>query len=80
MAYDGFEAIREEQDMVPVIPLKIMEPIDDRQLVIKCSGNQEQLSQVKIKRKKTKPQNIPARETRSKTVKPSANTRSKSNI
>nr|XP_040256953.1 uncharacterized protein LOC120974579 [Aegilops tauschii subsp. strangulata] len=35
MAFDGFEAIREEEDGVifPIVPLKITEPIDDRQVL-----------------------------------------------
>ena len=39
MAFDGFEAIREEEEGVifPIVPLKITEPIDDCQMVGKCS-------------------------------------------
>ena len=91
MAYDGFEAIREEEEgvIVPVVPLMIIEPTDDRQVVVKGSASGSTLSaparpqpQVKIKRNKLnlKPKSIPARETRSRTVKPSANTRSRSKI
>ena len=41
MAFDGFEAIREEEEglIFPTVPLKIIEPIDDRQMVVKCSAS-----------------------------------------
>ena len=41
MAFDGFEAIGEEEEgvIVPIVPLKITEPIDDRQMVVKCSAS-----------------------------------------
>ena len=81
MALDGFGAIRDEEVIVPVVPRE--ESTIDCQLVMKCSvsGNTPSappppLPQVKIKRNKTK--HILVRETRSKTLKPSANTRSKS--
>ena len=90
MAFDGFEAIREEEEVVifPIVPLKITEPIDDHQMVVKCSASGTTPSapprrkpQVKIKRNKSlKEKSISTRETRSKTVKPAANTRSKSKI
>ena len=87
MAYEGFEAIREEEVILSGVPLRISEPTDDRQLVINCSVSQSSKNppppEVKIKSNKTKlskAQNIPARETRSKTVNPSWNTRSKANI
>ncbi|KAM0902483.1 hypothetical protein ACQ4PT_019266 [Festuca glaucescens] len=40
-AFHGFEAIRQEEEevIVPVVPLKIIEPIDDRQLVVKSSAS-----------------------------------------
>ena len=90
MAFDGFESIREEEEGVifPIVPLKITEPIDDRQMVVKClasgttpSAPPRRKPQVKIKRNKSlKEKSISTRETRSKTVKPAANTRSKSKI
>ena len=87
MAYEGFEAIREEEVILSKVPLKISEPTDDRQLVITCSISQSSTKppppEVKIRSNKTKlpkAQNIPARETRSKTVNPSRNTRSKAKI
>nr|XP_045083495.1 uncharacterized protein LOC120962420 [Aegilops tauschii subsp. strangulata] len=92
MAFDGFEAIREEEEGVifPIVPLKITEPIDDRQMVVKCSASGTTPSapprgkpqvKPKIKRNKSlKEKSISTRETRSKTVKPAANTRSKSKI
>ena len=41
MAFVGFEAIREEVEVVivSIVPLKITEPIDDRQMVVKCSAS-----------------------------------------
>ena len=41
MAFDGFEALREEEErvIVPVVPLRIIEPTDDRQLVVECSAS-----------------------------------------
>jgi hypothetical protein len=41
MAFDGFEAIREEEEgvIVPVVPLKIIEPTNDLHLVVKCSAS-----------------------------------------
>ena len=41
MTLDGFEAIREEEEGVifSTVPLKIIEPIDDRQMVVKCSAS-----------------------------------------
>ncbi|KAE8790217.1 Mutator-like transposase [Hordeum vulgare] len=87
MAYEGFEAIREEEVILSEVPLKISEPTDDRQLVITCSIRQSSTKppppEVKVrsnKTKRSKAQNIPARETRSKTVNPSRNTRSKAKI
>ena len=87
MALDGFEAIREEEVILSEVPLKISEPTDDCQLVITCSISQSSTKppppEVKIRRNKTKlskAQNIIARETRSKTVNPSRNTRSKAKI
>ncbi|XP_073365744.1 uncharacterized protein [Aegilops tauschii subsp. strangulata] len=92
MAFDGFEAIREEEEGVifPIVPLKITEPIDDRQMVVKCSASGTTPSapprgkpqvKPKIKRNKSlKEKSISTRETRSKTVKPATNTRSKSKI
>ena len=92
MAFDGFESIREEEEGVifPIVPLKIIEPIDDRQMVVKCSASATTPSapprgkpqvKPKIKRNKSlKEKSISTRETRSKTVKPAANTRSKSKI
>ncbi|KAM3371530.1 hypothetical protein ACQJBY_018765 [Aegilops geniculata] len=92
MAFDGFESIREEEEGVifPIVPLKITEPIDDRQMIVKCSASATTPSapprgkpqvKPKIKRNKSlKEKSISTRETRSKTVKPAANTRSKSKI
>ena len=80
MAYGGFQAIIDEERIVPVVPLKIVEPTNDHQLVIMSSVSGEEQPQVKNKRSKILPQNVPARETRSKTVRSSANTRSKSKI
>ena len=92
MAFDGFEAIREEEEGVifPIVLLKITEPLDDRQMVVKCSASATTPSapprgkpqvKPKIKRNKSlKEKSISTRETRSKTVKPAANTRSKSKI
>ena len=92
MAFDGFESIREEEEGVifPIVPLKIIEPIDDSQMVVKCSASATTPSapprgkpqvKPKIKRNKSlKETSISTRETRSKTVKPTANTRSKSKI
>ena len=92
MAFDGFESIREEEEgvIIPIVPLKITEPIDDRQMVVKCSASGTTPSapprgkpqvKPKIKRNKSlKEKSISTRETRSKTVKPAANTRSKSKI
>ncbi|KAE8812664.1 hypothetical protein D1007_10367 [Hordeum vulgare] len=87
MAYEGFEAIRGEEVILSEVPLKISESIDDRQLVITCSISQSSKKppppKVKIRSNKTKlskAQNITARETRSKTVNPSRNTRSKAKI
>jgi len=91
MAFDGFEAIREEEEgvIVPIVPLKIVEPTDDdHQLVVKCSASGSTPSatprpkpQVNSKRIKSLNQkSISTRETRSKSVKPTANTRSKSKI
>ncbi|XP_073356548.1 uncharacterized protein [Aegilops tauschii subsp. strangulata] len=92
MAFDGFEAIREEEEGVnfPIVPLKIIDPIYDRQMVVKCSASGTTPSappqgkpqvKPKIKRNKSlKEKSISTRETRSKTMKPAANTRSKSKI
>ena len=92
MAFDGFESIREEEEGVifPIVPLKITEPIDDCQMVVMCSASATTPSapprgkpqvKPKIKRNKSlKEKRISTRETRSKTVKPAANTRSKSKI
>ncbi|KAE8818385.1 hypothetical protein D1007_03829 [Hordeum vulgare] len=87
MAYEGFEAIREEEVILFEVPLKISEPTYDRQLFITSSISQSSTKppppEVKIRSNKTKlskAQNIPARETRSKTVNPSRNTRSKAKI
>ncbi|KAE8812817.1 Alpha-amylase [Hordeum vulgare] len=92
MAFDCFEAIREEEEgvIIPIVPLKITEPIDDRQMVVKCSASGTTPSapprgkhqvKPKIKRNKSlKEKSISTRETRSQTVKPAANTRSKSKI
>ncbi|KAM0833166.1 hypothetical protein ACQ4PT_064435 [Festuca glaucescens] len=83
-AFDGFEAIREEEEgvIVPVVLLKIVEPTDDRQLVVKCSASGSTPSapprpQPHVKKNK---KSISTWETRSKSVKPAANTRSKSKI
>ena len=88
MPSDGFEAIREEEIIIPIVPLQIIEPTDDIQLVSASTPSAPPppppQPQVKTKRSKKnvilKQQNIPARETRSKSVKPSANTRSRSKI
>ena len=86
MAYDGFEAIREEEIIFPMDPLNIIKPgamaSDDLQLVSTSTPPPPPQPQVNTKRSKknVKQQNTPARETRSKSVKPSANTRSKSKI
>ena len=76
MAYEGFEALRDEEEAL--VPLRIVEPADDRQMDITCSvsgstpsASQTPPPQVKIKRNKKLIQHIPLRETRSKTVKPS---------
>ena len=77
----------EERVIVQVVPLRIIEPTDDRQLVVECSASgstpsappQPQL-QGKIKRNKMIPKSITARKTQSKTVKPGAHTRSRSKI
>ena len=87
MAYEGFEAIREEEVILSEVPLRMSEPTDDRQLVITCSVSQSSRNlpppEVKIRSNKTKlskAQNIPARETRSKMVNTSRNTGSKAKI
>jgi hypothetical protein len=76
--------------IVPVVPLKIIEPIDDCQLVVKCSTSGSTPSapprpQPQVKKNKRsistrETKSISTRETRSKSVKPAANTRSKSKI
>ena len=80
MAYDGFEAIREEEIICPIIEPRDMAS-DDLQLVT-STPRPPPKPQVNTKRSKKnmKQQNLPARETRSKSVKPSANTRSRSKI
>ena len=78
MASDGFEAIREEEIIIPIVPLQIIEPTDDVQLVSAStpSAPPPPQPQVKTKRSKTnvilKQQNIPARENlkKSQTGKP----------
>ena len=87
MAYEGSEAIREEEAILFEVPLRMSEPTDDRQLVITCLVSQSSAKppppEVKIrsnKRKLSKAQNNPARETRSKTVNPSRNTRRRAKI
>ena len=89
MAFDGVDALREEEErvIVPDVPLRIIEPTDDRQLVVECSGSGSTPSappwpqpQGKIKRHKIIPKSVPARETRSKAVKSAAHTRSRSKI
>jgi len=69
MAFDGFEAIRQEEEevIVPVVPLKIIEPTAS-------------IREVKPRQVKKNKMSISTRETRSKSVKPAANTRSKSKI
>ena len=79
MAFAGFESIGDEEVIIPVVPLKIIEPTDDRQLVITPSAPRQPSPQVQSKRKKRKV-DIPPRETRSKAVKPSSNTRSKTKM
>ena len=58
MAYEGFEAIREEEVILSEVPLKISEPTDDRQLVITCSIRQSSTKppppEVKVRSNKTK--------------------------
>ena len=86
IAFDGFDAIREEEErvVVPIVPLPIIESTDDRQMVVEFSASGTTPSAppwpkpqvTKIKRNKS----ISTRETRSKTVKPAANTRSKSKM
>jgi len=76
VAYEGFEALRDEEDSEAPVPFRIVEPVDDRQIVITPPPPPPQ---VKTKRNK-KLKHIPLRETRSKAVKPSSNTRSKSKI
>jgi hypothetical protein len=83
MAFDGFEAIREEEEgvIVPVDPLKIIEPTDEKDQKETRSKVVKPKPQVKIKRiKSLNEKSISTRETRSKAVKPAANTRSKSKI
>ena len=90
MASDGFDAIREEEIIVPIVPLQlglqIIEPTGDLQLVSASTPSAPPPPQPQVKTKRSKKnvilkqQNIPAWETRSKSVKPSANTRSKSKI
>ena len=84
MAFAGFESIGDEEVIIPVVPLNIIEPTDDRQLVVECSASGSTPSapprpqpQGKIKRNRIIPKSIPTRETRSKTVKPAAHTRSR---
>ena len=83
MASDGFD-VKEEGVIVPIVPLKIIEPTDDRALMSASTPSAPPPPQPQVKTKRNKmilnPKSIPARETRSKTVKPSANTRSKSKI
>jgi hypothetical protein len=79
MAFAGFESIGDEEVIIPVVPLNIIEPTDDRQLVITPSAPRQPSPQVQSKRKKRKV-DIPPRETRSKAVKPSSNTRSKTKM
>ena len=33
MAHDGFEAIRDEEVIIPIVPLKVIEPIGEHQVV-----------------------------------------------
>ena len=84
MAFDGFEAIREEEEgvIVPVVPLKIIEPTDEKdQKKTRSIKVVKPKPQVKIKRiKSLNEKSISTRETRSKAVKPAANTRSKAKI
>jgi len=76
MAYEGFEALRDEEEAL--VPFRIVEPADDQQMVITCSVS---APPPRVKRNKKLIQHpIPFRETRSKTVKPSGHTRSKSKI
>jgi hypothetical protein len=83
-AFDGFHAIREEEEgvIVTVVPLNIIEPTDDRQLAVKswASGSTPSAPPRTQPRVKKKQKSISTRETRSKSVKPAANTRSKSKI
>ena len=83
MAFDGFEAIREEEEgvIVPIDPLNIIEPKDEKYQKETRSKVVKSKPQVKIKRiKSLNEKSISTRETRSKAVKPASNTRSKSNI
>lgn len=79
MAFEGFESIRDDEVIIPVVPLKTIQPTDDRQLVITPSAPLQPPPEVKSKRNKKKV-HIPPRETRSKAVKPSSNTRSKTKM
>ncbi|KAE8821481.1 hypothetical protein D1007_00254 [Hordeum vulgare] len=80
MAYEGFEALWADKEAL--IPFRIVERADDRQMVITFSGNASSASPTtppQVKRNKKLIQHpILFRETRSKTVKPSGHTRSKS--
>ncbi|KAE8804763.1 hypothetical protein D1007_19178 [Hordeum vulgare] len=83
MAFDGFETIREEEEgvIVPVDPLKIIEPTDEKDQTETRSKVVKPKPQVKIKIIKCLyEKSISTRETRSKAVKRAANTRSKSKI
>jgi hypothetical protein len=76
--------------IVPVVSLKMIEPTDDRQLVVKCSTSgstpsapprpQHQVKENKRSISNRETRSISTRETRSKSVKPAANTGSKSKI
>ena len=74
MAFEGFEAIREEEETViaPVVPLKIIPPTASGTTPSAPPRPQPQVKKTKMI--------IPTRETRSKSVKPASNTRSKSKI
>jgi hypothetical protein len=89
MAFDGFQAIREKEEgvIVPIVPLKIIEPTDDLHLDTgsRSTPSAPPRPQPQVKKNKRsistrETRSISTRETRSKSVKPAANTRSKSKI
>ena len=83
MAFDGFEAIREEEEgvIVPVDPVKIIVPTDEKDQKETRSKVVKPKPQVKNKRiKSLNEKSISTKETMSMVVKPAMNKRSKSKI